>query len=141
MTDTATDSGSPAEVATAADTAGTQAATRHSRPGFASLSPQRLWEVARAGGKAAQASGLAHRFTTEEARVAGQKGGAKIAADREHMAAIGRRGGLAKGRRSREDLPALAIEPFGEGNDQGSRAAARGAVILGGSALATTASD
>ncbi len=32
-------------------------------------------EIARAGGKAAQARGTAHRWTTEAARAAGKKGG------------------------------------------------------------------
>lgn len=52
--------------------------------------------IARAGGVAAHAAGLAHRFTSELAREAGKKGGATTAANREHMAAIGRRGGLGK---------------------------------------------
>jgi general stress protein YciG len=60
------------------------------------LSRQR--EIARKGGKAAHAQGHAHEFTTEEARKAGQKGGAIVSRDREHMAAIGRAGGRARGR-------------------------------------------
>lgn len=32
-------------------------------------------EIAQLGGRAAQATGKAHRFTTEEAKLAGQKGG------------------------------------------------------------------
>jgi hypothetical protein len=32
-------------------------------------------EIARKGGKAAHSAGTAHEFTTEEARVAGRKGG------------------------------------------------------------------
>ena len=49
---------------------------RPQRPrGFATLSRERLREIASAGGKAAHAQGSAHQFTTEEARVAGQKGG------------------------------------------------------------------
>jgi len=39
------------------------------------MSPARRREVARAGGRAAQATGAAHRWTSDEARVAGQKGG------------------------------------------------------------------
>lgn len=43
--------------------------------GFAVLSPERVREIATAGGNAAQKSGKAHRFSKEEARAAGRKGG------------------------------------------------------------------
>lgn len=43
--------------------------------GFASISPERRREISSKGGKAAHAVGKAHRFTTEEAREAGKKGG------------------------------------------------------------------
>lgn len=43
--------------------------------GFATMSPSKRSEIASKGGKAAHASGRAHRFTTEEARAAGRKGG------------------------------------------------------------------
>lgn len=46
-----------------------------SRRGFASMSPERVKEIASKGGKAAHVAGTAHRFTSDEARVAGQKGG------------------------------------------------------------------
>jgi general stress protein YciG len=39
------------------------------------MSPDRRREVARAGGRAAQARGSAHRWTSDEARAAGKKGG------------------------------------------------------------------
>jgi len=45
------------------------------RRGFAALSPERRSEISRAGGKAAHAAGTAHQFTSEEAKVAGIKGG------------------------------------------------------------------
>lgn len=64
--------------------------------GFASMDRDAQRLVASSGGLAAQACGLAHRFTAEEARAAGKKGGAAIGRDRAHMAEIGRRGGLAK---------------------------------------------
>lgn len=67
--------------------------TTEPKRGFAACSPERRREIASAGGKAAQASGRGHRFTSEEARAAGAKGGAVTAADREHMAAIGKIGG------------------------------------------------
>lgn len=43
--------------------------------GFASLDEGRRKEIARQGGKTAQALGRAHKFSAEEARIAGQKGG------------------------------------------------------------------
>lgn len=43
--------------------------------GFAAMDPERVKAIASAGGKAAHAAGTAHRFTTEEARAAGTKGG------------------------------------------------------------------
>ena len=61
--------------------------------GLAALSPERRREIAQAGGKAAQAKGTGRRFTSEEARAAGKKGGA--AHTREHLAKIGRKGGVA----------------------------------------------
>lgn len=39
------------------------------------MDPKLVSEFARRGGKAAQAAGTAHRFSSEEARVAGRKGG------------------------------------------------------------------
>lgn len=68
---------------------------KHKR-GFATLSPERRVEIASQGGKAAHLQGRAHRFTSEEAREAGRKGGYKVAQDREHMARIGAKGGAAK---------------------------------------------
>ncbi len=43
--------------------------------GFASMDRAKRQEIARMGGKAAQAAGVAHRWTVEEARIAGRKGG------------------------------------------------------------------
>jgi len=45
------------------------------RRGFAVMDRARVQEIARKGGRAAHASGRAHRFTSDEARVAGKKGG------------------------------------------------------------------
>ncbi len=42
--------------------------------GFATMDPARVKELARKGGRAAQATGRAHRFTHAEAVAAGQKG-------------------------------------------------------------------
>jgi uncharacterized protein len=63
--------------------------------GVAAMSEERRREVASMGGKAAHAASKAHRFTSEEAREAGRKGGQKLSQDREQMRAIGRRGGAA----------------------------------------------
>lgn len=40
------------------------------------MDSERVREIARSGGKKAQASGNAHRFTPQEAAAAGKKGGA-----------------------------------------------------------------
>jgi general stress protein YciG len=49
---------------------------RRPRPlGFGALPRQRVREIASKGGKAAHAAGTAHKFTRDEARVAGRKGG------------------------------------------------------------------
>jgi CheY-like chemotaxis protein/general stress protein YciG len=52
------------------------------RRGFAMLAPERVSELARRGGQAAHRAGTAHRFTSEEARVAGRKGGSAPRAKR-----------------------------------------------------------
>lgn len=71
--------------------------------GFASMDPEKQREIARKGGRAAHEKGTAHEFTSEEARAAGKKGGEAVSKNREHMSAIGQRGGQqsAGGRRSR----------------------------------------
>lgn len=43
--------------------------------GFASMHPDKVRAIAALGGKAAQKTGKAHRWTPEEARAAGRKGG------------------------------------------------------------------
>ena len=68
-----------------------------SRRGFASMSPKKLCEITSKGGKAAHAKGTAHKFTSEEAREAGRKGGAAVSKDRAHMAKIAR---LKKGQKN-----------------------------------------
>jgi general stress protein YciG len=45
------------------------------RCGFAAMSPERVREISRLGGKAAHEKGVAHEFTREEAQAAGRKGG------------------------------------------------------------------
>src|SRR5262249_33105219 len=70
--------------------------TRSNR-GFASMDRNKQREIASKGGKAAHAKGTAHEFDSGEAREAGRKGGVAVSRNREHMAAIGRRGGEARG--------------------------------------------
>lgn len=60
---------------------------------FATLSPEGRRAMASMGGKAAHAAGTARKWTPEQAREAGRKGGLKVSQNREHMAALGRRGG------------------------------------------------
>jgi general stress protein YciG len=43
--------------------------------GFAAMEPSLVSELARRGGKAAHRAGTAHQFTSDEARIAGRKGG------------------------------------------------------------------
>lgn len=90
-----------------------------SRRGFASMDPARQREIASKGGRAAHAKGTAHEWSSDEARVAGRKGGEMVSRDREHMAAIGREGGEARGQNARRARAARE----GEGRSAGSRAA------------------
>ena len=70
--------------------------TRSNR-GFASMDRSKQREIASKGGRAAHQKGTAHEFDSGEARAAGRKGGVTVSRNREHMAAIGRRGGEARG--------------------------------------------
>lgn len=72
-----------------------------SKRGFASMDPAKQREIASKGGRAAHSKGTAHEFTSDEARVAGRKGGEAVSRDRAHMAAIGREGGHSRGARAR----------------------------------------
>ena len=49
--------------------------SRTSRRGFASMDPAEQRRIASEGGRASHESGRGHRFSTEEARAAGRKGG------------------------------------------------------------------
>ncbi|MCL2723230.1 MAG: KGG domain-containing protein [Polyangiaceae bacterium] len=78
----------------------TDAATEERRPrrrGFAAMDRDRVREIASKGGKAAHSAGTAHQFSSEEARVAGRKGG---------MAPHIRRGGVR--RRPTAEAPSSA---------------------------------
>jgi len=48
---------------------------RSSNRGFASMDPQKQREIASEGGRAAHRQGVAHEWSSEEAREAGRKGG------------------------------------------------------------------
>ena len=84
-----------------------------SKRGFASMDAAKQREIASKGGRAAHAKGTAHEFTSDEARVAGRKGGEAVSRDRAHMAAIGREGGHSRGARAR----AAATGNTGGGTD------------------------
>lgn len=74
--------------------------------GFAALDRDQRRQIASAGGRAAHKNGTAHKFTSDEARNAGRKGGNKVSQDREHMATIGSKGGLTRTERVRAALRA-----------------------------------
>jgi uncharacterized protein len=67
------------------------------------MSREKQREIASAGGKAAHEQGLAHEFTTDEARTAGRKGGEVVSRNRAHMQRIGRLGGIARGKGKQEE--------------------------------------
>lgn len=91
--------GSAGETAGLGETASTarDSARGRSNRGFASMDRSKQREIASKGGRAAHQKGTAHEFDSSEARAAGRKGGVTVSKDREHMAAIGRRGGEARG--------------------------------------------
>jgi general stress protein YciG len=70
-----------------------------SNRGFAAMSPEKQKEIASEGGRAAHQQGVAHEWNSEEARLAGRKGGQTVSQNREHMSEIGRRGGQSSGGR------------------------------------------
>jgi general stress protein YciG len=87
-------SGDSASRGDASESSGT---ARRSNRGFASMDRSKQREIASKGGRAAHQKGTAHEFDSSEARAAGRKGGVTVSRNREHMAAIGRRGGEARG--------------------------------------------
>ena len=87
--------------------------------GFASMDPNRQREIASKGGRAAHAKGTAHEWSSDEARVAGRKGGEAVSRDRAHMAQIGREGGEARGKAARQQSPS---NRGGGSNGSGERA-------------------
>ena len=91
-----------------------------SRRGFASMDIERRKEIASKGGRTAHERGTAHRFTSEEAKQAGRKGGQIVSQDRAHMSEIGRQG--VKVRRERFRL-IVQESPTKEVQDQNEAAA------------------
>jgi hypothetical protein len=63
------------------------------------MNPDKQKEIASEGGRAAHRQGVAHEWTSEEARMAGRKGGQTVSQNRDHMSEIGRRGGQSSGGR------------------------------------------
>jgi general stress protein YciG len=61
--------------------------------GFAAMDPEKHREIAQLGGRTVHALGNGHKFTTDEARAAGTKGGRIVSQNREHMRTIGSKGG------------------------------------------------
>lgn len=98
-----------------------------SKRGFASMDPSKQREIASKGGRAAHSKGTAHEFTSDEARLAGRKGGESVSRDRAHMSAIGREGGHSRGRmRQTPDVEAASTGTdterqnyIGRGSDRG----------------------
>jgi uncharacterized protein len=78
-----------------------------SKRGFASMDAAKQREIASKGGRAAHAKGTAHEFSSDEARVAGRKGGEAVSRDRAHMSAIGREGGHSRGRARQSQSSAI----------------------------------
>jgi general stress protein YciG len=64
--------------------------------GFACMDPERRRAVAQRGGQKVQQRGRGHRFTPEEAREAGARGGLVASQDRQHMAELGRKGAASR---------------------------------------------
>lgn len=65
-----------------------------SQRGFASMDDEMQRQIASKGGKAAHEKGTAHQFNPDEARAAGHKGGVTVSQNRQHMAEIGKKGGV-----------------------------------------------
>jgi general stress protein YciG len=66
---------SGARVESEIETRGANGANRKTPRGFAAMDPQAQRAIAAKGGRAAHQKGTAHEFTSEEARIAGRKGG------------------------------------------------------------------
>jgi uncharacterized protein len=112
-----------------------------SRRGFASMDAAKQREIASKGGKAAHAKGTAHEFTSDEARVAGRKGGEAVSRDRAHMSAIGREGGHSRGARARATTQTPGNTGGGNGGNQSFESSSRGPAPSDRGSYNTSASD
>lgn len=84
------------------------------KTGFSSMRKDKQKRIASKGGRAAHAKGTAHEFDSAEAVAAGRKGGLTISQNREHMAAIGRKGAAARNAaraKDREQRDQNALNP------------------------------
>lgn len=72
-----------------ADSRSTSSVSRKTPRGFAAMDPQAQRAIAAKGGRAAHQKGTAHEFTSEEARVAGRKGGEASRGGRRSTASSG----------------------------------------------------
>lgn len=82
--------------------------TQERKPrGFQTMSPAERSLIASAGGRAAHAQGKAHRYTSDEAKAAGSKGGRAVLERHgvDHMRNLGRVGGARNAERLKR-LPA-----------------------------------
>jgi general stress protein YciG len=74
-----TNTNSPQSTEESSSTTESSSAPKADKPrkprGFAAMDRKKVSEIASKGGKAAHAAGTAHQFTSDEARVAGKKGG------------------------------------------------------------------
>lgn len=95
----------PEATETTTEAASTSDPPRPRRRGFAAMDRDRVKEIASKGGRAAHAAGTAHQFSSDEARVAGKKGG---------MAPHVRRGGV----RRRAPSEAATPPPASQGQGQ-----------------------
>lgn len=127
-----------------ADSAPDGGATRtRSNRGFASMDREKQREIASKGGRAAHQKGTAHEFDAGEARAAGRKGGVTVSRNKEHMAAIGRRGGEARGanRAARQQMTGEQANSGATSNGAGLRAPADREVGLKGQGQGTNGAE
>jgi general stress protein YciG len=74
---------SPENAATTSSSSSSTAEKPRKARGFAAMDPTLVSELAKRGGKAAHRAGTAHQFTSDEARIAGRKGGMATHAKRD----------------------------------------------------------
>lgn len=75
ITNPSTTTSAPAPGATRKASPSAESATNKLPRGFAAMEPAQQRRIASEGGRASHQSGRGHRFTPEEARAAGRKGG------------------------------------------------------------------